>query len=247
MANRRIVITGAEGRLGSELVKLLPDAITPPRRVDVRDPGPWRTVWIPEGGIVIHCAAVLTVEAERDHLKAWAVNVEGTRHVAQIAAQKACRFVYISSDYVFGGPTDLFRGRDRGEADQQRPINFYGLTKWKGEELVLENPSNLVLRAPFRYGPPWAYDNAFDDQWTSARWISEVAPDIIEAALSDLTGILHIGGPRRNLHEFAESAGKPLRRSKRADWPGLRIPMDTSLDSSRWEQWKQQSQIHAAA
>lgn len=244
MADRRIVITGARGRLGRELGNLLPEAIHPPRRVDVRDPEPWRTAWIPEGALLIHCAAVLSAQAEREPLLAWAVNVEGTRNVARAAAQRCCRMVYISSDYVFGGesaaspwfplaPQAGFR-----EDSDASPVNFYGRTKREGEGIALESPNNLVLRAPFRYGPPWPYDNAFDDQWTSARWIGEVAPDIAEAALSELTGVLHIGGPRRNLHEFAESAGVPLRRSKRADWPGLNIPMDTSLDSSRWQAWK---------
>jgi dTDP-4-dehydrorhamnose reductase len=270
MADRRIVITGGNGRLASQIALAIPGpfAVRMHRNsLDVTNPehfgsGSVFAGIIHPGAVIIHCAAVLSVEAERDHLKAWAVNVEGTRNIAQAAAQKACRMVFISSDYVFGGNidpnavTDLTNagwtyrvgGKDVAyrERDKPNPLNFYGQTKRSGEVIALESPNNLVLRAPFRYGPPWVYDNAFDDQWTSARWIGEVAPDIVEAALSDLTGILHIGGLRRNLHEFAESAGKPLRRSKRADWPGLKIPMDTSLDSSRWEQWKRSKQTQAA-
>lgn len=238
MADRRVIITGGEGRLAKELIAAIPGARGLGRHLlDVTEPGDFTDADIfCRGDIVIHCAAVLAVEAERDRLKAWAVNVEGTRNVYRAAAQRECRLVFISSDYVFHG--DILRREGYREDDNPKPINFYGFTKRRGELIALESPNNLVLRAPFRYGPPWIYENAFVDQWTSARWIGEVAADIALAALSDLTGVLHVGGSRRNLHEMAESAGRPLRKAYRKDWPGLNIPMDTSLDSSRWQQWK---------
>lgn len=249
MADRRVLITGGGGRLAKELAKHLPEtALLKHHYFDVAKPSDceqhMRGGWLSSGDIVIHCAAVLAVEAERDRLKAWAVNVEGTRNICRAAAQMACRVVYISSDYVFWGKPPVTSGYR--ESNPPCPANFYGETKRAGELIALESPNNLILRAPFRYGPPWAYDNAFSDQFTSARWIGEVAPDITDAALSELTGILHIGGPRRSLYEMAMSLGKPVKESKRADWPGLPLPADTSLDSSRWLDWKAANMVVAA-
>lgn len=229
----RILITGGAGRLATELAKSLPSSTLLPGRRDLNVARADDCDRAMHGiGLVIHCAAVLSLESERDHLRAWAVNVEGTRNVMRSAARAACRMVYISTDYVFSGESGPYE-----EDDFTCPVNFYGLTKLRGEEITTDSPNNLVVRAPFRYRP-WPYDNAFTDQWTSARWLSEVAPDIAEAAQSDLTGILHIGGPRRSLYEMAAAAGEPVRESKREDWAGLRIPRDVSLDSSRWQQWK---------
>ena len=136
------------------------------------------------------------------------------------------------------------RARPSGyrEHDDPKPINFYYRTKRMGELIVMRNPNNLVIRAPFRYGPPWAYGNAFEDQWTSARWLHEVAPDVAEAALSSLAGIIHIGGPRRSLLQMARTVSPNVTPSRREDWQGLPIPQDTSLDSSRWNDWKANKQ-----
>jgi dTDP-4-dehydrorhamnose reductase len=240
MAYPRILITGGGGRLAKALVPHLPWVRLLTRLdLDVTRCPDFRPR---DGGadIIIHCAAVLSMEAEKDHLKAWAVNVEGTGNVATAASRNGCKLVYISSDYVFDGRRDyVFDGRRIGpargyhESDPCAPVNFYGVTKRAGELAALASPNNLVVRAPFRY-TPWPYDNAFCDQWTSSRWINEAAPDIARAALSDLTGIIHIGGPRRSLYDMAIAGGFKVKKSYRADWPGIQLPEDTSLDSSRW-------------
>ena len=235
MAHPRTVLIGGSGRLGSLLRQYVRGAIAPSHaECDVTSKASCQA-YLRDADLVIHCAGILANESELNPDKAWLVNGQGAHNV--LMAAPLARVVYVSTDYVFAGTPahDPYR-----EGEVPHPINVYGQTKLFAERAILQNPDNLVVRAPFRYGPPWTYSNAFDDQWTSGRWIAEVARDIATVVdRKELTGVLHMGGPRRNLYEFASAEYPGLPRAKRADWTTFRIPEDTALDSSRWRAWKE--------
>jgi dTDP-4-dehydrorhamnose reductase len=231
----RILITGGSGRLGSAIravcARNLVSCCAPPSGVlDVLEKAAARVyVASVNPDLIIHCAAFANaLKAETDRAACWALNVEGTRNMVRAAVGR--RFVYISTDYVFDGDEGNY-----SEADQPNPVNFYGLSKLAGEMIVSEHENTLILRAPFRANPPWRFPRAFTDQWTSCRFASEVAPDVVAAALSNETGILHMGGPRRSILELANEATPGMLAASREKFPGLRIPRDTSLNSSRWQ------------
>lgn len=238
----RILVTGGSGRLavalGSEFLSHPPKSrsanwIHTPGKLDlnvVSFKSCIDSVRAFEPDIIIHAAAVVSAQATRDRMNTWKVNVCGTENITDAAIAVGARLVYISTDYVFDGEND---GVPYTESDTPNPINFYGITKLLGEQQALRSPKSLVLRVPFRYAP-WPYESAFVDQWTSARWIHEVAPDIIRAAQMDVTGILHIGGPRRSTFEMAREIKPDVKAGFRQDWKGMVIPRDTSLDSSKW-------------
>lgn len=252
MASRPVVLlTGASGRLGkrieaeylngSFLNGSIYDLFMPTRGaldlLDARSVARLLDAWRPT--VIIHAAGyVNTVGAETDHRAAWAGNVITTGNLLH-AANRHTRFVYISSEYVFDGTAAPYQ-----ENDPPAPINYYGFTKAIAEQLVLNSGvhNNLVLRIPFRMDPPWDFAEVLDDQYGSGRTASEVAPDILAIAQEDhLTGILHVGGPRRSLYEWASIFERKYRRTNRQEVflkTGTRIPEDTSLDSSRWEAWK---------
>jgi len=82
---------------------------------------------------VIHCAAWTAVDAAEDAEnagKVWAVNADGTRHIAEACKAVDCKMTYISTDYVFDG-----RGIRPWEPDDKnyQPLNLYGRTKLQGE------------------------------------------------------------------------------------------------------------------
>ena len=229
-----ILITGGTGRLGRKLVACLRliegvVCIAPDRSaLDVLSPeGCAVAIDRSCPDVVIHCAGfVNTFSAESEHSRCWQLNVEGTRNVAR--ASRPARFVYVSTDYVFDGVQGNF-----AESDVPAPVNYYGLTKLVGEAIALEHPNSLVLRAPFRDDPPWAYPRAFADQWTSCDFVSVRAPQVAAAALGAHRGILHIGGERRSILAMARAVSpvvQPMMRSEVA----VRLPRDTSLDSSLW-------------
>lgn len=87
---------------------------------------------------VIHCAAWTAVDAaedEENRAKVYAVNVTGTRNIAEVCKRLDCKMIYISTDYVFNG-----QGAEPWKADCKEfaPLNYYGQTKLEGEKAVTE-------------------------------------------------------------------------------------------------------------
>ncbi len=82
---------------------------------------------------VIHCAAWTAVDAAEDkenREKVYAVNVEGTRNIAEACKKLDCKMLYLSTDYVFDG-----QGTEPWQPDckDYKPLNVYGQTKLEGE------------------------------------------------------------------------------------------------------------------
>ena len=87
---------------------------------------------------VIHCAAWTAVDAAEDEEnkeKVYAVNVTGTRNIAEVCKKNNFKMIYISTDYVFNG-----QGSEPWQADCKdfAPLNYYGQTKFEGEMAVAE-------------------------------------------------------------------------------------------------------------
>lgn len=87
---------------------------------------------------VIHCAAWTAVDAAEDEAnkaKVYAINVDGTRYIAETCKKLDCKMVYISTDYVFNG-----EGTEPWKPDckDYAPLNVYGDSKLKGELAVAE-------------------------------------------------------------------------------------------------------------
>jgi dTDP-4-dehydrorhamnose reductase len=152
---------------------------------------------------IIHCAAYTAVDkAEDDKSKCWAVNVEGTKHLAKAAREIDAKFLYISTDYVFNGEGDLpFQ-----EKDKTNPIGYYGLTKYEGEKIVKQvldhwfiiriswvfgiNGNNFV-KTMLRLAETKKELNVVGDQVGSPTYTFDLARLIIEMIQSDKYGVYH--------------------------------------------------------
>ncbi len=87
---------------------------------------------------VIHCAAWTAVDAAEDEEnrgKVQAINVDGTRHIAEACGALGCKLMYISTDYIFDG-----QGSEPWQPDctDYAPLNVYGQSKLGGELAVRE-------------------------------------------------------------------------------------------------------------
>lgn len=87
---------------------------------------------------VIHCAAWTAVDAaeeEENKAKVFAINIDGTKNIADACKKLDCKMMYISTDYVFNG-----QGTEPWKPDckDYAPLNVYGESKLKGELAVAE-------------------------------------------------------------------------------------------------------------
>ena len=102
---------------------------------------------------VIHCAGWTAVDAAEDAEnkdKVYAVNVTGTKNLAEACQTLGCKMMYISTDYVFNG-----QGETPWTADCKEfaPLNYYGQTKLWGEQAVAAAlDSFFIVRIAWAFG-----------------------------------------------------------------------------------------------
>lgn len=158
----KILVTGVNGQLGHDVVNELiarghegigsgssaayhgvadgsAAAVGPYVQMDITDEKAVQAVMEKiRPDAVIHCAAWTAVDAAEDQenqAKVYAVNVLGTKNIAQFCKELDAKMLYISTDYVFNG-----QGTEPWKADCQTfdPLNVYGKSKLEGELAVKE-------------------------------------------------------------------------------------------------------------
>lgn len=149
----RILITGANGQLGSALQQALggEELILKNLPVfDLTNPACEEQILSARPEVILHVGAYTNVDgAEREPDHARAVNVQGTTFVARAAQALRARLLYVSTDYVFDGE----KRSPYTENDRPHPINHYGLSKYEGEQAALALCGNtLVVRTAWLYG-----------------------------------------------------------------------------------------------
>jgi len=154
---KNVVVFGAAGQLGVELVQILKDrgyTVHPFNRasVDITNLGLLeQTLGQLDPAVVVNAAAYNQVDvAEQEPQAAYAANGLGVRNLAIACRQLDSLLVHFSTDYVFDG----LLGRAYVEDDRTHPLGAYAVSKLAGElyaQAYLENP--LIIRTSGVFGP----------------------------------------------------------------------------------------------
>ncbi len=209
---------------------------------------------------VVHAAAFTDVdkcELEKEH--AWKVNVEGTANLAELCKRHKVSLIYISTDYIFDGIKGLYE-----EDDKPNPINYYGLTKLRGEETVKDLLENYcIARTSVLYGSTpaagkinfalWLLEKLkhdervriVTDQWNSPTLNTNLASMLLEIAERRATGVYHLAGATRvSRYDFSKLIAQTFEldtnlitpsSSKEFPWIAKR-PRNSSLNVEKAQQ-----------
>ncbi len=160
-ASRSVLVLGARGMLGRELVdefrKRLDD--TAGQRVvgwdlaelDIRDrDAVFKALRGLHPSAVINAAAYTDVDGcETNIEEAMAVNAKGPGHIAEACAEIGATLVHFGTDFIFGGRTD----RPYRPDDRANPLSVYGRSKWEGEKAIrAAGRYHLIVRTSWLFG-----------------------------------------------------------------------------------------------
>lgn len=232
LSDKKILVTGCTGLLGSNLVKVLSkknnvvgisneatikDILYHSKKLDIRNKiEVIKIITDFSPNVVIHTAGLTNLDyCENNKKEAWEVNVEGTRNLVLASREIEAKLIYVSTDYVFDGKRGMYK-----EEEAPNPLNYYSLTKYEGEQIIKELPDHLICRTSVLYGNHpranfvvWVIRelkqekriNVVNDQFNSPTLADDLTDMIIELLKKDETGIFHTaGGERINRLDFTK-------------------------------------------
>lgn len=200
-----ILVVGANGMLGQDLIALLGDRGNGVDIADIDITSPESVMAVigdlkPE--VVINCAAYTDVDGCESNIEtAMAVNGEGVGYLAMACRDIGALLVQVSTDYIFDGG----KGTPYVEDDAPCPLSVYGESKLVGEMNAAFCQEHLIVRTQWLYG---LHGNNFvetmlrlgaerdelavvDDQIGSPTWTVDLARAIVALVDAGCRGIYH--------------------------------------------------------
>jgi dTDP-4-dehydrorhamnose reductase len=258
---RPVVISGGRGMLARAFARIcneraIPYRILTRKELDIANRTSVRRVLVEtQPWAVINTAGYVRVdEAECDWLRCYRENTLGPEILAQECAARNIQLLSFSSNMVFGGD----RSTPYVETDGVYPLNVYGESQAKAEELVLSSwPEALLIRSSALFGP-WDDNNfvstALRTLWAGTKFrVAEDAtvsptyiPDLVHGCLDLLidneSGIWHVAndgetswaGLAETAADYAKISVSHLERCEMRDLPWVaRRPRYSALSSQR--------------
>jgi dTDP-4-dehydrorhamnose reductase len=150
-----ILITGANGQLGSELKVVSQNyygydfIFTDTDLLDITNLGQTSEfIRKSKPDWIINCAAYNFVDkAETEPEQALLINGTAVKNITEVIRGSECRFIHISSDYVFDGQANV----PYNEYDAANPLTAYGRSKLTGEKYALLHQGSMIIRTSWLY------------------------------------------------------------------------------------------------
>lgn len=150
-----ILVTGANGQLGSEIKAWTGDAkdkyiFTDVAELDITSKVAVENYVVENSiGLIINCAAYTAVDkAEDDEQLADAINHLACKYLAEVSAKSEIPLIHVSTDYVFDGSNNT----PYTENESTAPLGVYGITKLAGEKAIeTSGCSYLIFRTSWLY------------------------------------------------------------------------------------------------
>lgn len=255
----KVLLLGAGGMLATDLAKSAQREATivavDHSRCDVTESGAVaRLVGAERPDLIVNASAYTAVDkAEKEQDRAMLVNGEAVGTLGEIAARLDIPLVHYSTDYVFRGDGR----RPYGEDDTTSPVNAYGASKLRGEQLLAASGArSLVIRTQWLFGVAGKsfvrtmWDRArsaqptrvVDDQWGRPTYTVDLARATWRVIAAGATGVLHVTNGGRPVSWFdlaarvfaAAGASELLTRCSTSDYPTPAArPAFSALDTSR--------------
>ena len=193
---------------------------------------------------------------EENHSIADKLHIDATEIIAEISSKINSKLLFLSTDAVFEGELN----KKYLETDIAKPVNYYGFTKLKAEEIIISaSKNNVVLRTAVIYGrsPQSRFTNwilsylreqkqvdPFIDQYNSPTLVDDLSQAIIKILKNDISGLFHATGPTCvNRYDFALMLAKEFALDSNLVKPVTSFekkqnaprPISTCLDSLKLE------------
>lgn len=208
-SNKQVLITGADGQLGYELQRTVPNGYeciaTDKDDLDITNADAVKAFIADlKPAVIINSAAYTAVDkAEEEVELATAINATGAENLAKVAKKNDIQFMQISTDFVFDG-----KGHTPYLVNAPtNPEGMYGITKQKGDELVQQvlGDDVFIIRTSWLYS---AHGNNFvktmlrfmaerkelniiADQIGTPTWANSLAQAVWVAVENNITGMHH--------------------------------------------------------
>lgn len=252
---KKIVVLGAKGQLGSEVVKACKKnrdwCVIGLAHEDLDITNVDRTfnvLIILAPDVVINCAALINVRrCEEQKSTAWLTNVEGVHNITKALACLVDRpfFVHVSTVCVFDGSDhDFFEN----SVDLLGPKNFYALTKLCGEQYALAYDDSVLVRTNIIDATQkWSYAKSFTDRKSRYLSMSACAKGIRDIVKLRMNGeklpnqILHLCGKELlSMYELAKRLpeGDKVEPMTMSDYQGPPLTVNMRLASKHWKNYE---------
>ena len=205
--------------------------------------------------VVINCSALSVPDyCETHHEEAYLANVTAVGQLADLCKKHKSRFIHLSTDFVFDGKLNEAAGLLYTEEDLPAPVNYYGYTKWKGEERVAKTCSSYaIVRVEIVYGKalPGQHGNivqlvmnrlkagqeirVVSDQWRTPTYVGDVSDGVLRLIEHTTNGIFHICGDEcMTIAEIAYQVADCMKLDRSLIYPATTEEMNESTPRPRF-------------